>query len=172
MIAPCFVDANVLVYACDPADVRKQSVARALIERLWVEQSGRTGVQALNEFYAVVTSKLRRVVPHEKAWNQVENLRAWQPKAVDEEVMVRALKVESRYRLNWWDALTVAAAQLQGCRILYSEDLQHGAVFDTVQVRNPFLEQVNELPPPGYASPRRTTSHRPRGGPRKTASAP
>ena len=166
MIAPCFVDANVLVYACDPTDVRKQSVAQALLERLWVEQSGRTGIQALNEFYDVVTGKLRYAVTREQASDQVDSLLAWSPKAVDAEVLHRARHVEQRHRLNWWDALIVAAAQLQDCRILYSEDLHHGAIYDSLQVRNPFIEQVNEPAPPEYVTPRKVSAHRPRGRPR------
>lgn len=167
MTAPCFVDANVFVYACDPADLRKQAVAQGVLERLWVEQSGRTSIQALNEFYTVVTGKLRHVVSREKAWDQVESFLQWFPQVVDAEVMRRAHRVEKQFRLSWWDALMVAAAQLQGCRILFSEDLQHGAVYDSVQVRDPFLDQVNELPPPDYVPAPRPTPHRPRGRPRK-----
>ena len=83
MIAPCFVDANVLVYGRDVHDVRRREIATTLLDRLWVEQSGRTSVQALNEFYNAATRKLKQPVPPEEAWADVEMLFAWNPQAVD-----------------------------------------------------------------------------------------
>jgi predicted nucleic acid-binding protein len=168
MTAACFVDANVFVYACDPADVRRFELARALVDRLWREQSGRTSVQVLNEFYTVVTRKLPKPVACELAWHDVEELFEWNPQPIDTALLQHARSIEARYKLNWWDALIVAAAQLQGCTTLYTEDLQNGAVFGSVRVRNPFVSQVQEPAPAEYA-PVRVSGHRPRGRPRKAA---
>lgn len=168
MIAPCFVDGNVLVYARDNGDPRKQEVANALLDRLWLEQSGRTSVQVLNEFYAVVTRKISVRIPQEVAWRVVEEFLEWSPQPVDSALLRHARAVEIRYKLNWWDALIVASAQLQGCSILYTEDLQNGAVYGNVRVRNPFMAQVQEEPPAEYA-PKLVSRHRPRGRPRKAA---
>ena len=74
MIDPCFVDANVFVYAINPAEPLKQEVALSLIGRLWREQRACTSVQAINEFYAVVTRKLRHVIPQEQAMAQMDDL--------------------------------------------------------------------------------------------------
>lgn len=167
MTGPCFVDANVLVYALDRTDPAKQQVAEALLNRLWREQTARTSVQALNEFYAVVTRKTSRAVRREEAWLVLEDLLGWNPQPVDVVLLHRARAIEVGYKLNWWDCLIVAAAQLQGCSILYSEDLQHGAVYDGVRVCNPFMAQAQE-----DASPYRAvlvSGHRPRGRPRKVA---
>jgi predicted nucleic acid-binding protein len=41
-------------------------------------------------------------------------------------------------KLSVYDALIVAAAQDAGCRILFSEDLQHGQKFGALTVENPF----------------------------------
>jgi predicted nucleic acid-binding protein len=41
--------------------------------------------------------------------------------------------------LRFYDAAILAAAQQLGCQTLYSEDLNHGQTYDTVQVINPFL---------------------------------
>jgi hypothetical protein len=40
--------------------------------------------------------------------------------------------------------MIVAAAQLQECALLLTEDLQDGAVFGTVTVRSPFTLDVRE----------------------------
>jgi predicted nucleic acid-binding protein len=49
------------------------------------------------------------------------------------------MAIHERYRLSWYDSLIVAAAQRAGCDRLYSEDLQHGQLFGTLRVENPFL---------------------------------
>jgi len=40
--------------------------------------------------------------------------------------------------VSFWDGLIIQAARSAGCRILYTEDLQHGRRFDGLEVVNPF----------------------------------
>jgi predicted nucleic acid-binding protein len=169
MTAPCFVDANVFIYAIDRTEPLKMEVALALIGRLWSEQRACTSVQAINEFYSVVTRKLSHVVAREEASAQMEELLEWNPLPVDSRLLRQARGIESRYKLDWWDCLIVAAASAQGCTVLYSEDLQHGAVYDCVKVVNPFIAQVQEEPAPYRVQ--MVPPHRPRGRPRKQAAA-
>jgi hypothetical protein len=69
--------------------------------------------------------------------------------------------------LNWWDSLIVAAAQLQGCALLLSEDLQDGGDDGGVTVRNPFTLEVSE-PAATYAvSAVATRRHPQRGRPKR-----
>jgi predicted nucleic acid-binding protein len=49
-----------------------------------------------------------------------------------------ALRIQQRYRISWYDSLIIAAANELKCVVLYTEDLQDGAKFDGVQVKNPF----------------------------------
>ena len=37
-----------------------------------------------------------------------------------------------------WAALIVRAALASGCRVLYTEDLQHGRTFDGLEIVDPF----------------------------------
>jgi predicted nucleic acid-binding protein len=169
MTGPCFVDANVFVYAIDPTEPLKMEVALGLIGRLWSEQRACTSVQAINEFYLVVTRKLSHVVTPEAASAQMEELLEWDPLPVDARLLRQARGIEARYKLNWWDCLIVAAARAQKCTLLYSEDMQHGGVYDSVKVVNPFVSQVQEEPAP-YRLPM-VPPHRPRGRPRKQVAA-
>jgi predicted nucleic acid-binding protein len=52
---------------------------------------------------------------------------------------MEALTLSRRYSLSWYDSLIVSAASESQCRILYSEDLQHGQSFGSLKVQNPFL---------------------------------
>ena len=158
MTGPCFVDANVLVYSRDPADAVKQSRAQDWLDRLWSEGVGRISTQVLSEFYNVTTRKLAFPLTPDEAWADVEALFAWEPQAIDIETIGRAHQLEQRYRLSWWDSLIVAAAQAQHCLLLLSEDLQDGARYGGVTVRDPFRLSVAEAvaaygegPRPRYA---------------------
>jgi predicted nucleic acid-binding protein len=169
MTALVFVDTNVLVYARDPRDAIKRARAGEWIRMLWNEQRGRTSVQVLSEYYDVVTRKFARQIGREDAWDDVQRFLAWNPQAIDSEVLVSARGIEDRHRLSWWDCLIVAAAQAQGCALLLTEDLQDKANYGGVTVRNPFLLAVAEEGGAYLAPPRLASRHRGRGRPRKSA---
>lgn len=162
-----FVDANVFVYARDARDRLKHARATAWVERLWRDRCGRTSAQVLTEFYVTVTRKFKTPVDPDDAWDDVKALFAWRPHPVDEALLRRAREIERRHRLSWWDGMVVAAAQLQDCSVLLTEDLHDGAAFGGVTVRSPFTLAVEEARAT-YAVPAATRPHRPRGRPRRT----
>ena len=164
-----FVDTNILVYARDPRQERKQHLAAELIQRLWQERAGRTSVQVLNEYYIAITRKLRPCVDAEKAWDDVLTLMAWNAQPIDRAILIAAREIERRYSTSWWDALIVAAAQAQRCRVLLSEDFQDGMIFDQLTVRNPFTEKVQEPHADYKVSVMPSPRHRARGRPSRVA---
>jgi predicted nucleic acid-binding protein len=166
MSATIFVDTNVFVYARDASEPGKQAVAAQWIRELWTTQTGRTSVQVLSEYYATVTRKLKPGLDPDDAWDDVNALFAWQPREIDREVLVRGRDIAARFALSWWDALIVAAAQLQSCELLLSEDLQDGWECGTVTVRNPFSRGIAETRASYAAHPRPFSRHRDRGRPR------
>jgi predicted nucleic acid-binding protein len=169
MTAVIFVDTNVFVYARDASEPAKRSVAIEWLEKLWREHRGRTSTQVLSEYYVTVTRKLPRRLDREIAWGHVRGLLAWEPQEISHDVLRLAREIEQRYATSWWDAMIVAAAQLQDCSILLSEDFQDGMAFGGVAVRNPFTTRVAEQRVE-YAAPRvPVTRHRPRGRPRSAA---
>jgi predicted nucleic acid-binding protein len=171
MTATVFVDTNVFVYARDARDARKQQLAETWLRDLWREQRGRTSAQVLCEYYATITRKLRPGVPPDDAWGEVTELFAWEPLEINRDLLVRAREVQARHTLSWWDSMVVAAAQLQDCSLLLTEDLQHGAALGGVTVRNPFRDGVAEEPPHYDAPLERVPRHRARGRPRRRAPA-
>lgn len=157
MTGPCFVDANVFVYSRDPADGSKQALAQQWIERLWREGLGRTSTQALSEFYVIATRRLSHPLSRDEAWADAESFLAWEPLPIDAGVLRGARQIEARFKLSWWDSLIVAAAQVQHCVLLLTEDLQDGAVYGSVTVRDPFrltveeaVAQYGDVPKPRY----------------------
>ena len=162
-----FVDTNVFLYARQAREPVKQRLALAWIDRAWREQSGRTSVQVLSEYYVNVTRKIDPPRHPQDAWEDVRDLMTWNPIPVDRALLEAGHIVEARYRLGWWDSLIVAAAQLQGCALLLTEDLQDGASYGGVTVRSPFTLAVSEGASAYKASPMPAFRHPPRGRPRK-----
>ena len=128
-------------------------------------------MQVLSEYYVNVTRKLRPGLSPELAWEDVDMFMAWNPQPIDRAVLETARQIEQRYKLHWWDCQVVAAAQLQGCAVLLTEDLQDGATYGGVTVRSPFTLAVSETASMYSAAPALASRHRPRGRPRKEAAA-
>jgi predicted nucleic acid-binding protein len=167
MSARIFVDTSVFVYAKHAGEHIKQPLATRWLERLWQEQTGRTSVQVLNEYYTTLTRKIKPPLPPADAWDDVKSLIAWNPQPLDLELLHRGREIEQRYRLSWWDSLIVAAAQLQNCVLLLTEDLQDRSVYGSVTVRNPFTFSVSEDLTSYCAEDARIYTHPPRGRPKR-----
>lgn len=133
-----FVDTNVLLYMVDDREADKRDRARAWMAVCWARRCGRLSTQVLNEFYWNVGKKFASALSRGDARAEVRRYQHWQPWVIDHATVEAAWAVESRYRLSYWDALMVAAAQQQGCELLLTEDLQHDQVIDGVRVINPF----------------------------------
>jgi predicted nucleic acid-binding protein len=144
MTGTLFVDSNVFVYSRDSREPEKMVRARQWLEYLWREQLGRTSVQVLTEYYNAMTRKTKPAVTALMAWDSVSPLFVWNPLPVDRPLLERGRAVEERFELSWWDSRVVAAAQLQACAVLLTEDLQHGCTYGTVTVLNPFKAGVAE----------------------------
>lgn len=170
MTEKIFVDTNVLVYVYDTGHATKREAATAWLACLWREQTGRTSVQVLNELNVTLTRKLARPMNADEAWDVVRSLMAWDPLPIDRNLLLRAREVAQRYRISWWDSLIVAAAQLQDCNVLLTEDLQSGMMFGGVTVQNPFDATVQEPRVPYALAEKLPLRHRPRGRPKKKRS--
>ena len=138
MIGPVFVDTNVLAYRHDAADAPKQARAEAWITCIVELHAGRLSFQVLQELYAMLTRKLRPSFEPQEARDIIDLLASWNPLTVNLPLIKTAWTLQDRYSLSWWDALIVAAAQASDCRVLLTEDLQHGQSFGRVRVIDPF----------------------------------
>jgi predicted nucleic acid-binding protein len=133
-----FVDTNVLVYAHDKSAGKKYEQAKTLIEELWNAGTGCLSVQVLQEFYVTVTQKVIQPLDIESAVRIVEDLAFWKVYAPEAKDVLGAIDWQRRYTLSFWDAMIVWSAAQLGCRIVWSEDLNPGQVYEGVQLLNPF----------------------------------
>lgn len=138
------VDTNVLVYRFDPRFKEKQERAKILLET-----AIRPGVllvphQALIEFVAVTTRPLPKfgsLLSMDEATEEVESmLLTFEVLYPEAGLMRTALRGVAAYGLSWFDAHLWAYAEHYGCDVLYSEDFQHGRVYGSVRVVDPFRD--------------------------------
>lgn len=143
MSVASLIDTNILVYRCDPRNPVKRETARSLLRQGLVENDLRIPHQALLEFVAAVTQTLANghsLLPREEAWRQAEDLMAEFPVLYPNAHVVRiALRGMATYQLSWFDAHLWAYAEHYGLPEILSEDFEHGRLYGSVRVRNPFL---------------------------------
>jgi predicted nucleic acid-binding protein len=133
-----FVDTHVLLYAFDDADKKKQERSRDWLAVCWQRRCGCLSTQVLNEFYANARKRFASAISAGDARAEVRRYQQWKPWLIDQATIETAWALESRYQLNYWDALMVAAAQHLGCEWLLTEDLQHGQQIEKLRIVNPF----------------------------------
>jgi predicted nucleic acid-binding protein len=129
--ADVFLDTNVLLYLLSPDDARADQA-----EEL-IAAGGIISVQVLNEFVAVAARKFKMDLTEIR--EVLSTVRAvCTVKPVDVETHELGLDLAERYQLPIYDALIVASAQRAGCRLLLTEDMQHGQRVGRLTIRNPF----------------------------------
>src|SRR5665213_1332490 len=101
-----FIDSNVLIYAHDKDAPAKQAIAIQALDRLWSNDNGVLSVQVLQEFYSVVTRKMKTQISRESAQHVVQLYSQWCGETTAKEVQA-AFSIERTARISFWDALIV-----------------------------------------------------------------
>jgi len=130
--ADSFFDTSVLLYLLS-SDSQKADRVEALLA-----ESGTISVQVLNEFTALASRKLKMpLVEIREVLETVRDICRTEPLTIEDHD--RACEIMERYKFSFYDSVIVASALHAGCKILYSEDLQHGQVIDEqLRITNPF----------------------------------
>ncbi len=144
MRVEAFLDTNILVYAATRADedaevAGKRRHALQLIE----EEDFGLSAQVLQEFFVIVTRKIDVPLSPSVALEWIEELEAFPCASIDSSLVKIAVEVSERYQISYWDGAILAAAQTLGARTLYTEDLNDGQWYGSVQVQNPFRRAVS-----------------------------
>ena len=135
-----FFDTNILVYSFDQNAPAKQVIALSLIETALTRKgTGAISSQVVQEFLNLATRKFARTIDSESCAQYLDTvllpLCQHFPSALHYQ---RALGLQNRYQLPWYDSLILTSALSLHCSELLSEDFQHGQRFDSLVVVNPF----------------------------------
>lgn len=139
---PSLVDTNILVYRFDHRFPEKQRVADDLLRAGIADGTVWLPHQAIVEFFPAVTRPLGSEGPlldSPEARREAEELLSQFDVLYPDADLVRlALRGAAAYQLSWLDAHMWAYAERFGMTELISEDFQHGRLYGTVRVLNPF----------------------------------
>jgi len=131
-----FLDTNILVYANDERDTRKQEIALDIVARHIRENAGVISTQVMQEYTVNAVQKLKQAIP--VVMHQLHLLETLEVVAVSPDLVRRALEINQLYGTSYWDALIIAAAEKAGCDRIISEDLNSGQNYCGMRCENPF----------------------------------
>ena len=134
-----FVDTSVLVAAENVSDAALYQATLDWLDLLWSSRTGRTGNQALSEFYDQVTTAANPM-PQGDARAAIRRYQSWTPWKTDAATLETAWAVQARHALGFGDCLAVACAQHSGCQQMLSLHLPHGAEFGGVTIVHPLRQ--------------------------------
>lgn len=132
MASKFFIDSNILLYTVG-SDATKADRANRLMD-----EKPTISVQVLNEFVNVGRKKLKL------EWNMIEvglaHARVYcEVMPLLLETHIRAVELATRNKIGIYDANIIAAAEMAGCNVLYTEDMSHGQRIGGITIRNPFV---------------------------------
>lgn len=137
------LDTNILAYAEGVGDAARCERAIRLVEQLpadWVLLPAQT----LGELFRVLIGKAKR----EPGLSRMA-IMAWADSFIIADsswsAFQSALDLVVDHRFQVWDALIMAVAAENHCRLLLSEDLQSGFIWRGVTVVNPFASPTSPL---------------------------
>ena len=140
MNGKAFLDTNIIVYAFDQTSPKKAKIVQELIAAGVAEKQLVISYQVVQEFTNVALRGFRVSI-------QTLDLESFLMKALfpmtvvpwTPSLTIQALRLQATHQMSWYDSLIVGAALQSGCKLLYSEDLQHGQRFGALTVENPFV---------------------------------
>jgi predicted nucleic acid-binding protein len=138
MSAPDFLDTNVLVYAYETADPRKQRIAQQIMKGA-VAGDMVLSSQVAAELASTLLHKLSPRMSPVAVGKILDALASIRLVQVDLGMVRRAVEAHAAYGLHFYDGMIVAAAARAGCERIWSEDLNPGQKYFGVTVANPFL---------------------------------
>jgi predicted nucleic acid-binding protein len=140
MIDRFFLDTNIFVYSFDQSAPAKAQRAAHLIREALTTQKGVISYQVVQEFFNVALKRFSQPMQAAEAVQYLSTVfRPLLAVHSSQALYADALQLHAQSGFSWYDSLIVSAAIQARCDLLFTEDLQHGQRFGTLQVRNPFL---------------------------------
>src|SRR5438094_5878364 len=135
MPVEAFIDTNIFVYSVSShsSEKRKRDKARVLLGSV----DFGTSAQVLGEFYVTVTQKIAEPFSAAQALEFITRLSRLPVVAIDVDLVVEAIALQTEYQVSYWDGAILAAAKRLGAKTVYSEDFAHEHEYGSVRAINP-----------------------------------
>lgn len=137
------LDTNILVYVEGVNGAARETASRVLIGRLPLKSTF-VPAQALGELYNVLTRKAAWA--GERARAAIVGWRDSFPVVpTTASAMMDAVDLAANHRMSIWDSVMLSVAAEARCRVLLSEDMQHGFTWRGITVVNPFAASPHPM---------------------------
>jgi len=134
-----FLDTNIFVYTFDTTAPTKQQIARELVSTALSTQQGIISYQVVQEFLNVATRKFSTPLTRNDANVYLDKVLTPLCELFPSiNYYTKALEISERWGFSLYDSLIITASLETECKILYTEDLQHGQVIHGLTNTNPF----------------------------------
>ena len=130
-----FLDTNIIVYANDRSAGEKRVRCIEIVSGLMRSRQGVVSIQVLQEYACTAIQKLKQL--NEVVLRQIRLLESMCVVQPDAQLVIRAVEIQCRSQISFWDASIVAAAEKAACRMILSEDLNAGQYYAGIPVQNP-----------------------------------
>lgn len=137
------LDTNVLAYAEGIDDATRRDSAIALMARI-PPLTVFVPTQALGELFIVLMRKGRKSAKQARA-TVLNWIDAYPLIETSQSVLFSAMEIAATHKLSIWDSIILAAAAHAECRLLLSENMQHGFIWNGVTIANPFAPTPHPL---------------------------
>jgi len=136
MKEPVFIDSNIWLYSFLIQDEEKRKAAKKLIKS-YKRKSTFVSTQIINE---VCFNLKKNNVPESEIKEMLTSFYSdYKVIYFSEAIMYNASELREKCSISFWDSLVIAAALSRDCKILYSEDMRDGQVFEgKLTIKNPF----------------------------------
>ena len=135
-----FLDTNIFVYSFDQSATVKARKAAQLIRKALTTQKGVISYQVVQEFFNVALRRFSQPMQTADAEQYLSAVfRPLLGVHSSPALYAEALHLQAQSGFSWYDSLIVSSAIQARCDLLFTEDLQHGQRFGTLQIENPFL---------------------------------
>lgn len=134
-----FIDTNIFVYSFDRRDKAKQKKAKEIILGALSDHNGVISFQVVQEFINLSGRKFEVPFTRKEQLAYLEEV--LEPLCAVHssiELYRKSLRIQEDAGFSCYDSLIVAGALEGGCKILYSEDFNHGQNVSGVKIINPF----------------------------------
>ncbi len=133
-----FIDTNILIN-CYSEEKEKKEISLSIINEYETKDIV-ISLQVINEFINVLKKKFsKKHGDIRKALDEMESSLIIWDLSID---LIRdAIRICERYQYSYYDSLIISSAIDSGCKILYSEDMQHNQLIDgKLRILNPFIK--------------------------------
>ena len=131
-----FFDTNIFFYAYSSVDPKKQVVAQTLFRQCLEDERLVISTQVIQEFYVAGSRKL--AIAKDSLVLLADRLLDLPVVQVTPALIRKAMRTEGIYQISFGDVLIVTAASVAQATVLYTEDLNHGQLYEGVRADNPF----------------------------------